>query len=122
MRYNFRPALAMPGDYVILSSTESLARDLIDAIKTAPDDPGTMLPQTHSLLEIDGTPLASILVANQTVMVQNNMVEKGHSQAEAEKEIGMLCTLAGLVDHIRLGFGLDQGMTQASLRLGLRLP
>jgi hypothetical protein len=122
MRYNFRPALALPGDYVILSSTESLARDLIDAVQTAPGGPAAVLPQTHSLLEIDGAPLASILEANQTVMVQNNMVEKGHSRAEAEKEIGMLCTLAGLVDHIRLGFGLDQGVTQASLRLGLRLP
>lgn len=120
-RFNFRPALAMPGDYVILSSTESLARDLIDAVQAAPDTVSTVLARTHSLLEMNGVHLASILTANQATMVQNNMVEKGHSQAEAEKEIHMLCALARLVDRIKLSLGLDQGVTNARLRLDLRL-
>ncbi len=121
-RFNFRPALAMPRDYVILSSTESLARDLIDAVQAAPDVVGAVLPSTHSLLEIDGSHLASILASNRDVMVQNNMVEKGHSQAEAEQEIQMLCALARLVDRVKLSLGLDQGVTNARLRLELRLP
>jgi hypothetical protein len=42
-RYNLRPALAMPGPYVILSSTDALARDIIDAL--GQDGSKTIAPQ-----------------------------------------------------------------------------
>ena len=69
-RFNVRPTLAMPGDYLILSSTDSLARDLIDALGKEIERTAKPLDQTHSLIEIEGAQLASILEANRQTLVR----------------------------------------------------
>ena len=86
VQYNFRPSLAMLGDYLVLSSTEGLARDLIDTLKDEMAQPVKPLAGTHSLLELSGGQLASILGANRENLVRQNMLEKGHSQEQAERE------------------------------------
>jgi hypothetical protein len=65
VRFNFSPTLAMPGGWMVLSSTEGLARDLIDALGRESDTSvGVPPPGTHSMVEIDGPQLVSILTAN----------------------------------------------------------
>ena len=93
MRFNFRPALAQWGDYLILSSTDGLAKDLIDALKKEKTESVKALAQTHSLVEIDVTQIASALAANRDAMVRQNMVEKGTSRQEAETKIDLLITV-----------------------------
>ena len=61
VRFNFRPALAMLGDYLVLSSTESLARDLIDALKRESSSRVEPLAGADSLIDIDGVDLATLL-------------------------------------------------------------
>jgi len=120
-RFNIRPTLAMPGGYVIFSSTDGLARDLVDALNQESKQGGKPLAQTHSLLEIEGGRLASILEANRQVLVRGDMVKKGNTQEQAEAGIDMLIALARFVKHIELGIGINEALTQAHLEINLNL-
>ncbi|NQT39957.1 MAG: hypothetical protein HQ581_20860, partial [Planctomycetes bacterium] len=121
-RFNFRPAVAMPGDYVVLSSTEGLARDLIDALER--ETAGNVRPTTgvDSLVELDGDQLASILQANRQAMVRNNMVEDGNTLEEAKTSIDALFTAVEAIERIKLIVGSHEGITQARLDVKLTLP
>ena len=120
-RFNVRPALAMPGEYLILSSTDGLARDLIDALSREMEHPVKPLGEVHSLAEIDAGWLASILEANRGTLVRGDMVKKGKTQEEAETGIDMLTTLMKLVKHIKLSVGVREGLTRAHLEMKLNL-
>jgi hypothetical protein len=120
-RFNIRPALAMPGNYLILSSTDGLARDLIDALNREAGQTVTPVAQTHSVLELDAGQGASALRANREILVRGDMVKKGKSQQESEAGIDMLITLVKFVDQVKLSLGTDQGLTQAQLTMKLNL-
>lgn len=119
-RFNFQPSLAMPGEYLILSSTDGLARDLIDALKSeAASGPKTLSGQ-HSLVEIQGPQVASILAANRESMIRQNMVEKGHTREQAEGEIDTLCLIVGAVRKLEIAAG-GEGSAQVTVKLELDL-
>ena len=120
-RFNIRPTLAMPDGYVIFSSTDGLARDLVDALNQETQQRGKLLVQTHSLVEIEGGQLASILEANRQVLVRGDMVKKGNSQEQAEAGIDMLIALARFVKHVELGIGMNKSLTQARFEINLNL-
>ena len=120
-RFNIRPALAMPGEYLILSSTDGLARDLIDALGRESKQPVKPLADTHSLVQIDAGQLASILKANRQTLVRSNMVKKGNTQQQAETEIDMLITAVNFVKHLKLSVGLHEALTEATMELELNL-
>jgi len=120
-RYNIRPALAMPGEYLILSSTDGLARDLIDTLNREMQYKVKPIAETHSLVEIDTAQLTSILKANRDTMVRNDMVKKGSTQEEAEAGIDLLITLVKLIERAKLGLGTYEGLTQARLEIKLNL-
>jgi len=121
-RFNFRPALAMPGEYLVLSSTEGLARDLIDALKKEAAGPIKALAETHSLVEINGSQLASVLGANRESLVRNNMVKEGNTQEQAETEIDILLAMVKHLRKLTLDFGSHESRPRASLELKLNLP
>ncbi len=120
-RFNFRPAIAMPHNYLILSSTDGLARDLIDAVNHEAQQTTPPKTQNHTVAELNGRSLASILQANYGAMVRQNMVEKGNTEAEAKSSTDMLITLAQFVDSITLNIGTEQTLTQAGLELQFNL-
>jgi len=120
-RFNIRPTLAMPGGYVIFSSTDGLARDLVDALNREMEPGGRPLVRIHSLVEIEGSQLASIMEANRQVLVRGDMVKKGNTQEQAEAGIDMLIALARFVEHVELGIGMHESLTQASLEINLNL-
>ncbi|MHC4146946.1 MAG: hypothetical protein ACYSUD_19520, partial [Planctomycetota bacterium] len=78
-RFNVRPTLAMPGENLIFSSTDGLARDIVDALSRETDQSVKPLAGTHSLVEIEGGQLASILQANRRVLVRGDMIKKGNT-------------------------------------------
>jgi carbon monoxide dehydrogenase subunit G len=119
MRYNFRPALAKLGDYVVISSTDGLARDLIDALKKEVATPPKAQPETNRLVEVDGAQVASILAANRSTLVRQNMTEKGSSQREAETNIGMLLAAVKLFGKATLTLGERDDKVQARLAVKL---
>jgi hypothetical protein len=116
-RYNYRPSLARPGDYVILSSTDALARDLIDVVSKAPATPARTSPAANSLLEIEGPALAAILEANRENMVRKNMVDKGNSREKAEGDIQILLAALGPLEHATLTLRREAGKPQAQLEI-----
>lgn len=120
-RFNIRPSLALPEEYLIFSTTDGLARDLIDAIKREKDRIVKPLAETHSMLEIEGHRLASILQANRDVMVRGDMVKKGHSREQSEAGIDMLITIVRLIERINLSIGMHDGLTQAQLEVKLNV-
>ena len=120
-RFNLRPSLAMPGDYLILSSTDGLARDLIDALNHEKERSVEPLADTHSVVEIEGDRLASILEANRSMLVRGDMVNKGRTQEEAEAGIDMLITVIKLVEHVELSISSHEDITSAQLEMELNI-
>ena len=120
-RFNIRPALAMPGEYLVLSSTDGLAQDLIDALHEETEQTPKPLAGTHSLVELEGGQLASILEANRKTLVQGNMVDKGSTQEQAEANIDLFISLAKFLDRAKLSVGVQEGLTRAQLEIKLNL-
>lgn len=88
MRHNFSPSLAQVGNQLILSSSVSLTRSLIQTFKTPakPEDATLMV-------KADGRELADLVEINKTRLVMQNMLEKGHDKTQAEREISVLTQL-----------------------------
>ena len=107
VRYNFRPALAMPGNYLILSSTDGLARDLMDALAREGQRPLAPVAQMHGTLELEGGKLAAVLRANRGFMVRQNMLKGGEAKSN-EEQIDGLIGLADFIQHARLTTGGQQ--------------
>ena len=61
MQFNFRPSLVKLSDYLVLSSTDGLAKDLIDALKKEAAAAFKPLAGVHSLIDFDATRLSSVL-------------------------------------------------------------
>ncbi|MCX6911446.1 MAG: hypothetical protein NTY01_25845 [Verrucomicrobia bacterium] len=120
-RFNFSPSLAMPGNYLILSSTEQLACDLIDAVGREAKQPPAPLAQIHSLLEAKGDRVAAALLANRENMVRQNMLKSGGSDGDAGG-IDALITFTEFVEQLRLTFSAESGLNQAKLELKFKWP
>ena len=120
-RFNFNPALAMPNGYLVLSSTEGLARDLIDALKKETSETLAGIEQIHSLAEVDGTNLAAILKVNREQLVRNNMLEEGNSRDQAETAIDTLLAIVGHLGQTKFEIRNESGATQARFVIELKL-
>jgi len=122
VRFNFQPTLAMPGDYVILSSTDALACDLIDAVQKEAEAGAKPIAGRHSEVWLDGEQLASILQANRESLVRQNMVEDGNSREEAQAAVDMILTIARTVRKVKLDVGNRDGLSRATLEVTVALP
>jgi hypothetical protein len=120
-RYNFRPSLVTFDEWLVMSSTESLARDLIDALKAETAKKPKALAGVHSMVEVDGRQLASILKANRANMVRQNMIEEGHTKEEAEAAIDVLLSIAEYFGGAKIELGSDDGRMRAKLELEVNL-
>ncbi len=121
-RFNLRPALAAAGDYLILSSTDGLAKDLIDAIKKQTADQAKAMAGVHSAVQFNAVQLASVIDANHKTLARQNMVEKGATQEQADAEVTLWATLLKHLGQVRLMVGDREGQPRASLKVELNLP
>jgi len=118
-RFNFRPAIAVSHGHLILSSTDALTEDLMDALRKEAVAPAKPQAGTHSTVEIDGAQLASILKANRENLVRQNIIDKGNTREQAEAEIDMLL---GIVRHIsRVGLAVGSGKDRSRVSLQIQL-
>ncbi len=122
IRFNFQPALAIEGDHLIMSSTDALARDLIDALRKESQEHVKPVGGLHSLAMLKGAPLASILDANRDSMIRQNMVEKGHSREVAENEINGILMALKYLDSVKVQAGEKDGLTRLNISVGYKLP
>jgi hypothetical protein len=122
IRFNFSPTLAMPGNHAIFSSSESLAKDVMDTLAKETAKPPKLPAGTHSTLEISGGQLASILKANRKNLVRQNIVEKGQTKEEAQREVDMLIAGLNTISRAAMTIGTDKGRSKISLKIDLNLP
>lgn len=120
-RFNIRPSLAVAGDHLILSSTDGLTHDLIDAVLAEESKTVKPLGGIHSVVEMDGDEVAAILQANFEAMVRKNMVDKGNTEEEAEGSTRIMIAVSELIDHVELSVGSEGEFTSATLKVGLDL-
>ncbi|MBC8875028.1 MAG: DUF3352 domain-containing protein, partial [Planctomycetes bacterium] len=106
-RYNFRPSLATFDEWLVISSTESLARDLIDALKAETAKQPKALAGVHSMVEVNGRQLVSILKANRANLVRQNMIDDGHTKEEAEAAIGVILSIAEYFGGAKIELGSE---------------
>ncbi len=121
VRFNFQPSLVIEGDYLIMSSTDALARDLIDALQKETRQQVKSVAGKHSLASLSGPPLASILNANRGSMVRQNMVDKGVSRQAAENEIDGILTVLRYLDRVQVQAGQKNGLTHLDISIGYKL-
>jgi hypothetical protein len=87
IQFNFSPACAQVGDRFILSSTVGLARDLVDELKKPA---AVKLTSSNFELAFDVQQLSAILADNKEPLITQNMLQEGHSRAEAATQIDLL--------------------------------
>jgi hypothetical protein len=107
IQFNFSPAIAFVGDQVMVSSHVQLARQWA-AHTTLPESEHSEVsasvskiwdPDANTWAAVNFQALRKILESNKNGLITQNMLEKGHSKAEASKEIGTLMELLGLLDR-----------------------
>ncbi|HPA20843.1 MAG TPA: hypothetical protein PLU30_24055 [Verrucomicrobiae bacterium] len=118
-RFNFRPAIVHHDDYLIFSTTDGLANDLIDALgKPSPK----AIAGINSIVEINGSRLASLVEANSESMIRDNMVKKGQTREQAEKGVAAIPAIARALGAATLRMGAPDGKMIAELNLTLHPP
>lgn len=117
MRFNFQPALIRVDDYIVFTSTDDLAKELIDILKKEKAQSPRPLAGVHTQLKVDCTQLASVLQANRDVLVNRNMVEQGHSAEQAGTGVALFTALIERLGTIRVELGHQADGTQATLEI-----
>jgi hypothetical protein len=120
-RYQYRPSLVKVGEYLVLSSSESLAHDLIDTLKREMAEPVKPLGGVHSLVELDSVQLIAIADANRKTLVRQNMAKNGISEVEAAAKYDLYTPLIKRLGQATLRIGTQDGQVQARLQLKLNL-
>ncbi len=90
INYNFSPSIAYINDWFIISSTRDLAVELAE-LAANHQEAQDNAKHTSAALKIEE--VEKILADNRKHLVAGNILQKGHSKAEAEKEIGTLLSL-----------------------------
>jgi hypothetical protein len=96
--YNFSPALVLSGNYLMLCSTKQIAEELADLAAK----PASTKAKENTLLEVAAQPIGKLLQDNREQLIAQNMLEKGHSRAEAEKEVDVFVALVNAVKNARV--------------------
>ncbi len=115
IQFNFSPTLAFDDDLVFIASTNTLVKKV--AINSTKQNEAETLAKNNTVLEVNFKSLQNVLEANRRQLVSQNMLEKGHSKSEAEKETDTWMSLLSLLrtgtavlrfdDHVHLKFELE---------------
>jgi hypothetical protein len=115
-RFNVRPSLARVGPYLILSTTDQIARDVIDAVNR---EDGRLQPLAgrHSVVEIaSGAGVAAALAVNRAESIRGEMMKSGKKQAAAEADFDRNILMLQTIDSARLTFREQSADLEVRLR------
>jgi hypothetical protein len=118
IHYNASPTIAIVGDKFILATSKTLATELAELVQkeSAP------LKDVNTALKVDGQVVRRMLVDNRGSLVAQNMLQKGHGQDAAEKEIdALLKAMLGLESSSLQLISKDKTL-QVTLELKLAQP
>jgi len=113
LHFNASPTVAFTGDKFILSSSKLLAMELVDLLQKNPEG----AKEVNTALKIDGNVLGKVLADNKESLIAQNMLEKGHGQEAAEKEVGLVMKAASEI----AGASLSLKHVEHGLRLTVEL-
>jgi len=116
--FNFSPSLGFVGDRFIVSSTRELAVELMELAGGESKPSPTADRVVNTKATIDNDVLRNILEANREGLIAQNMLEKGHSREDAEREIGGVFALLKLIDGLSLELATDDSELQLELTVG----
>jgi hypothetical protein len=114
IQFNFSPTLAFAGDRFVITSTKQLAKDLIDA---AEKEQGSRTEASNTSVKLNTQALSEILDDNREQLIAQNMIKKGQTREESQREIGMLLELLGLFQAV----SFDIKTTGGELKLELSI-
>jgi hypothetical protein len=124
IQYNFTPCLLILDEYMVLSSTEKLARELIEPLqkeKASSKETLTVRPDSNirnTYLELTGRGISEALEQNRDQIITNNMLEKGHSREEAEAEFNVLTQILKMATKLVIDFEVGK---EANLKFDLHV-
>lgn len=124
IQYNFTPCLLILDEYMVLSSTEKLARELIEPLqkeKASSKEALTVGPDSNirnTYLELTGRGISEALEQNRDQIIANNMLEKGHSREEAEAEFNVLTQILKMATKLVIDFEVGK---EANLKFDLHV-
>lgn len=118
-RFNVRPALARTGPYFILSSTDHLARDLIDAVRREDGRTPPRASAAHTFVEIgSGGQIAALLEAHRASYLRQNVLSGGKKPEAAAKEFDNNIALLRRIAGATLSFtSADGQMAELTVRM-----
>ena len=114
INFNFSPTAAFADNRFVLSSTRTLARQMI----TAPKGEDSASPAgrvVNTSARLDAGFLKAILGDNRGQLIARNMLEEGRSREEAERQIEGLFGIIGLFQDAGLQVFTDEGRVQVEL-------
>jgi len=119
--YNFTPSLAVVGSRVVISSSQELAKLLVEELVGAGKEaPGAPSPARDTFF-IDSDAVGSILGQNLELLVSANMLKKGIGKAEADGEMNALLDVLKQLRDLRLWFGKESGKEGEVVKLKVTL-
>ena len=113
IQYTFSPSLAFVGDVAILSSTMPLAKQVVSQLAATPAVPAESRG-VNTEFEVDFEGVRISLEDNFKQLVSQNMLQDGHTQEEAEAEIGTLLSVLELLQRASLELSFDNQATFAA--------
>lgn len=116
INYNFSPSLAFASEWLVVSSTRGLAHTLADAVAKSAPAAGAADQAENSALRFQFATLRQLLDDNRGQLISQNMLQKGQSKEQAEREIGLMLEALGFGGDAKLTLNADQ-----QLRLGLEV-
>ncbi|HEX5105468.1 MAG TPA: hypothetical protein VFV87_16735, partial [Pirellulaceae bacterium] len=115
LHFNASPTVAFVGDRFILASARPLAVALVDLVSK--DEPSAGNVNTE--LALDGKTALAALADNRGPLIAQNMLQKGHDRAAAEKEIDTVLKAAKQIQSSSLRLTTEPDHLQLSLEVVL---
>ncbi len=121
VRFNVRPSLARVGPYLILSSTDALTKDVIDAVNREDGRLPAVRSKEHTVIELtSGADVAKLLTLNSAELTKQSVVGKGKTVAQAKAESEFNEALLRHIDSARLSLTATGKGSEASLEIRLK--
>jgi hypothetical protein len=116
-RFNFSPALVRDGPYIIFSTTEGLAKDLIDAVNKEDARAPAAKSHAHTLLEVNSPEeIAALLNVNRSAMVRQSILSKGVKPQDAAREFDANTQWLNKLARARLSIASSQADLELELK------
>lgn len=119
INFNASPTISFVDDLLIISSTRQLAVNLARSAKenTTPNSAKESSPNTQMTVNL--TALRETLTDNESHLITQNMLEKGHDREMAEKEIATLIGLLKFISNSSLQLERPKDFLELSFELDL---